>query len=137
MNMFPFSTKELKRIKTWLTQELIRKMTNRDQLKRDIRFDEYEKQRYFVLNLVEKAIKNYFSRLVQDICNTSSIWKAINSITRNNSKNCDISASNIRPASFNDHFLSLSTRLLQSLTESSGHDSNIFTSSVLDLCREK
>ena len=95
----PIQHKRVKATKPcpWLTQELIREITKRDQLKRNKRFDEYKKQRNYVLNLVEKAKNNYFSQLVKDNCDTSSIWKAINSITRKNSKTCNISASNIPP----------------------------------------
>ena len=110
----------------WLTQELIREMRKRDQLKHNRRFDEYKKQRNYVVNLVQKAKNTYFSQLVKDNRDASSIWKAINSITRNNSKTYDISASNLPPDSFNDHFLSVSTKLLHSLKESSGHDSFSF-----------
>ena len=123
----------------WLTQELIREMRKRDQLKHNRRFDEYKKQRNYVLNLVQKAKNTYFSQLVKDNRDTSSMWKAINSITQKNKKNsktCDISASNIPPDSFNDHFLSVSTKL-HSLKESSGHDSYICSSSLIDFCREK
>ena len=75
--------------------------------------------RNYVLNLGEQ-ISNHFSQFVKDSSDTFSTWKAINSITRKNSKKCGI-ASNIPPDSFNDHFLSLSTRLFQSLKESSSH----------------
>ena len=88
-------------------------MRKRDQLKHNRRFDAYKKQRNYVLNLVQKVKNTYFSQLVKDNRDTSSIWKAINSITRENSKTCDISASNIPPDSFNDHFFSVSTKLLQ------------------------
>ena len=64
-----------------LTQELIREMRKRDQLKHNRRFDEYQKQRNYVVNLVQKAKNTYFSQLVKDNRDTSSIWKAINSIT--------------------------------------------------------
>ena len=86
---------------------------------------------------MKKTKNTYFSQLVKDNCDTSSICKAINSITRKNSKTCDISTNNIPPDSFNDHFLSVSTKLLHSLKESSGHDSYICSSSLTDLCREK
>ena len=114
-------------------------MRKRDQIKHNRQFDEYNKQRNYVLNLVEKAKNTYFSQLVKDNCDTSLIWKAINSIARknNNSKTCDISASNIPPDSFNHHFLSVSTKLLHFLKESSGHDSYICSSSLIDFCREK
>ena len=122
------------------TPEIIREMRKRDQLKHNRRFDEYKKQRKYVVNLIQKAKYTYFSQLVKDNCDTSSMWKAINSITQKkpkNSKTCDISASNIPPDSFNDHFLSVSTKLLHSLKESPGHDSYIGSSFLIDFCREK
>ena len=119
-------------------------MRKRDQLKHNRRFDVYKKQRNYVLNLVEKAKNTYFSQLGKDNRDTSSIWKAINSITRKNSKTCNISASNIPPPppppppdSFNDHFLSVSAKLLHSLKESLGHNSYICSSSLIDFYREK
>ena len=135
----PIQHKRVKATKPcpWLTQELICKMRKRDQLKHNRLFDEYKKQGKYVLNLVQKAKNTYFSQLVKDNRDTSSIWKAIKSITRKTSKTCDISASNIPPDSFNDHFLSVSTKLLHSLKESPGHDSYMCSSSLIDFCREK
>ena len=135
----PIQHKRVKATKPcpWLTQEIIREMGKKDQLKHTRRFDDYKKQRNYVVNLVQKAKNAYFSQLVKDNRDTSSIWKAINSTTRKNSKTCDISASNIPPDSFNDHFLSVSTKLLHSLKESSGHDSYICPSSLIDFCKEK
>ena len=80
--MLPFSTR-VKATKPcpWLIQELIREMRKRDQLKHNRRFDDYKKQRNYVLNLVQKAKNTYISKLVKDNRDTSSIWKAINSIT--------------------------------------------------------
>ena len=57
-------------------------MRKRDRLKHNKRFDEYKKQRNYVVNLVQKAKNTYFSQLIKDNRDTSSIWKAINSITR-------------------------------------------------------
>ena len=51
------------------------------QLKRNRQFDEYKKQRSYVLTQVEKAKRKYFSQLVNDKTNVSSIWKAINTLT--------------------------------------------------------
>ena len=87
----PIQHKRVKATKPWpwLTQELIREMRKRDQLKLNRRFDEYKKQRNYVVNLVQKAKITCFSQLVKDNRDTSSIWKAINSITRKNSKTCD------------------------------------------------
>ena len=135
----PIQHKRVKATKPcpWLTQELIREMRKRDQLKHNRWFREYKKQRNYVVNLVQKAKNIYFSQLVKDNFDTSSIWKAINSITRKNSKTCDISASNIPPDSFNDHFLSVSTKLLHSLKESSGHDSYICSSSLIDFWKAR
>ena len=64
----PIQHKRVKATKScpWLTQELSHEITKRDQLKRNKRFDEYKKQRNYVLNLAEKAKNNYFSQLVKD-----------------------------------------------------------------------
>ena len=90
----PIQHKRVKATKScpWLTQELIREMRRRDQLKHNRRFDEYKKQRNDAVKLVQKAKNTYFSKLVKDDRDTSSIWEAINSTTRKNSKTCDISA---------------------------------------------
>ena len=64
-NHAPIQHKRVKATKPcpWLTQKLIREITKRDQLKRNKRFDEYKKQRNYVLNLVEKASSSSSSRL--------------------------------------------------------------------------
>ena len=71
----PIQHKRVKAIKPcpWLTQELLRKMRKRDQLKHNRRFNEYKKQRNYVLHLVEKTKHTCFSQLVKDNCNTSSL----------------------------------------------------------------
>ena len=96
--------------------ELIREMKKRDQLKYNRQFDEYKKQRNYVLTQVEKEKKEYFSQLVKDKSNVSSIWKAIHVLTHKN-RSYDPSAVNVPPDSLNDHFLSLTSRLLQSVME--------------------
>ena len=84
----------------------------------------------------KKAKRDYFSRLVNDKTKVSSIWKAINICTQKN-RSYNTSAINIPPDSFNDHFLSLPSRLLQSLMENSDHGGYVCTSSLLDFCRER
>ena len=131
----PFQHKRVKATKPcpWLTQELIREIKR--ELKHNRRFDEYKKQRNYVLNLVQKAKNTYFSQLVKDKRETSSIWKAINSITRKNSKTCDISASNIPPDSFNDHFLCV--HQTTSFLERKPRLWQLCSPSLIDFCREK
>ena len=59
----------------------------KDQLKRNRQFEEYKKQRNYEFNLVEKALNNYFSQLVENNSDMSSIWKAINNIMRKTPRN--------------------------------------------------
>ena len=80
-------------------------MRKRDQFKHNRPFDEYKKQRNLCIEPSSKSEKYFCSQLVKDNRDTSSIWTAINSITQKNSKTCNISASNIPPDSFNNHFL--------------------------------
>ena len=49
----------------------------------------------------------------------------------------DISAVNVPPASLNDHFLLLPSRLLQSLMGNTDHNGYVWTVSMLDFCRER
>ena len=120
----------------WLFPELIREMKKKDQLKRNRQFDEYKKQRNHVSTQVEKAKRKYFSQLVNDKTKVSSIWKAINICTHKN-RSYNTSAVNIPPDSLNDHFLSLPSRLLQSVMGNSDPDGYVSTSSLLDFCRER
>ena len=143
----PIHRKTIKATKpcSWQTQKFIREMTKRDplkcqkrdQLKRSRRSHEYKKKRNYVLNLAEKAEKIYFSQSVHDNRDMSSIWKATDSITGKNSKNSDTSASDIPHDILNDRSHSLSNRLPQYLKESSGLDSYICTSHLLDFFREE
>ena len=97
----------------------------RDQLKRNRQFDEYKKQINCVSNQAEKAKRKYFSQLVTDKTNVSSIWKAINVRTHKN-RSYNTSAVNIPPDSLNDHFLSLPSSLLQSVMGNSDPDGYFF-----------
>ena len=66
----------------------------------------------------------------------SSIWKAINILTHKN-RSYNTSAVNAPPESLNDHFVSLPSRLLQSLMGNSDPDGYVCTSFLLDFCRER
>ena len=61
------------------------------------------KQRNYVMTQVEKAKIKYFSKLVNDKTNMSSIQKVINILTHKN-RSYDATAVNIPPDSLNDHF---------------------------------
>ena len=84
----------------------------------------------------KKAKRKYFSQLVNDKTKVSSIWKAINMLKHKN-RSYNTSAINTPPDSLKDRFLSLPSRLLQSLIGNSDHDGYVCTSSLLDFCRER
>ena len=113
-----------------------KKKKKRDQLKGNRQFDEHKKRRNCVSTQVGKAKRKYFSQRLNDKTNVSSIWKAINIFPHKN-RSYNTSAVNIPPDSLNDHFLSLFSRLLQSLMGSSDPDGYVCTSSLLDFCRER
>ena len=57
-------------------------MAIRDRLKKEKRFDDFEKQRNRVKRLVRSATKTYFDKLVETDKSTSTIWKAIDEIKK-------------------------------------------------------
>ena len=66
----------------------------------------------------------------------SSIWKAINTLTHKH-RGCDLSGTTIPPDNLNDHFLSLPTKLLQSLMGNSDSSRYACPPSLLDFCQER
>ena len=52
-------------------------MAERDELKREKCFPEYKKLRNKVKNLVRKAKKEYFQKLIEHDNNIASVWRAL------------------------------------------------------------
>ena len=88
-------------------------MAERDKLKRENAFPEYKKLRNKVTNLVRKAKKEYFQKLIERDNNIASVWRALGVFTKGyRSTSADVPR-NLTANAFNNHFLSVS----KSLTE--------------------
>ena len=88
-------------------------MAERDKLKRENVFPEYKKLRNKVTNLVRKAKKEYFQKLLERDNNIASVWRALGVFTKGyRSTPADVPR-NLTANAFNNHFLSVS----KSLTE--------------------
>ena len=57
-------------------------MAEKDKLKREKCFPEYKKLRNKVKNLVRKAKKEYFQKLIERDNNIASVWRALNVFTK-------------------------------------------------------
>ena len=80
-------------------------MAERNKLKREFFcFPEYQKLRNKVKNLVRKAKKEYFQKLIERDNNIASVWRALNG---HRSTSADI-PKNLTANVFNNHFLSVS-----------------------------
>jgi len=83
-------------------------MAGRDKLKREKCFPEDKKLKIKINNLVRKAKKEYFQKLIERDNNTTSVWRALNVFTKGHrSTSADI-PKNLTTNIFNNHFLSVS-----------------------------
>ena len=91
-------------------------MAEKDKLKREKCFSEYKKLRNKVKNLVRKAKKEYFQKLIERDNNIASVWRALNVFTKGHrSTSADI-PKNLTANVFNNHFLSVSESLIEPRT---------------------
>ena len=107
-------------------------MAVRDELKREKCFPEYKKLRNKVKNLVRKAKKEYFQKLIERDNNIASVWRALNVFTKGHrSTSADI-LKYLTANIFNNHFLSVSESLIEPRT-------NVYECSnpLHDFCKQK
>ena len=103
-----------KQLPSWLTQDIIKAMSVRDRLKRDGKTDEYKKMRNRVTSMVREAKRDYFQKLVNEERSTSTLWKAINMLTKGPKRNSyDSIPSNITAETLNKHFLTVASTLIE------------------------
>ena len=95
----------------WLSQEIINAMALRDKLKKEKSFTEYKKMRNKVKSMVRLAKKSLFDKMIKDNRDVSSLWKAINLITKGNGNRSLDTPPNFTANKFNEHFLSVSNLL--------------------------
>ena len=105
---------KLSKLPPWLNKNIIQAMSDRDRIKKEKMFTEYKTARNIVKNLVRNAKKLYFSKLVENNKNISSVWRALNTFTiGTNSRQKEI-PHHFTADAFNDYFLSTAETLVKS-----------------------
>ncbi len=130
----PLKRKRVKhpKLPPWLNKDIKETMAERDKLRREKCFSEYKKLRNKVKNLVRKAKKEYFQKLIERDNNIASVWRALNVFTKGHrSTSVDI-PKNLTANVFNNHFLSVSESLTELRT-------NVYECSnpLHDFCKQK
>ena len=97
----------------WLNKNIIQAMSDRDRLKKERMFMEYKTARNKVKNVVRNAKKFDFSKLVENDKDISSVWRALNTFTKKNSRQKEI-PHHFTADTFNDYFLSIAETLVKS-----------------------
>ena len=113
-------------------QKIKETMAERDKLKREKCFPEYKKLRNKVKNVVRKAKKEYFQKLIERDNNIASVWRALNVFTKGHrSTSADI-LKNLTANVFNNNFLSVLESLIEPRT-------NVYECSnpLHDFCKQK
>jgi len=136
----PLKKKRVKHstLPNWMTQELRDAMRLRDSLKKSKKWDEYKKQRNKISELVKKAKKLYFKKLVSNKdSNISSLWRAVNEFT-NKSRKPSPCTQNVpfTADDMNNHFLSLTDSIINSKLNSV-NDTYTIPDYLNEFCRAK
>ena len=117
----------------WLTKEVIKAMSIRDNLRKNKDLAAFKKQRNVVKSLVRKAKKDYFQTLIEGNNNISTIWKAINTFIKPNKASSHSTLPSVNANDFNKYFLSVADKPTST-------NSNIFHSKnryLEEFCQER
>ena len=87
-------------------------MLLRDKCRKQKKFVEYKQQRNHVNYLVRRAKKKYFNDLAGNKADISSIWRAINTLTKGHNPANNNLPSELTPDVFNAHFVSVASKFL-------------------------
>jgi len=117
----PIRTKRVKyaTIPIWMTNEIKDTMRLRDHMKKTKQFESYKKLRNTVTELVKLAKKKYFEKLVKNKNDICQIWRAMNELTNKSRKAQTCRNPDITADDMNNHFLSLTSTILESTDRSS------------------
>ena len=97
----------------WLTSEIVRAMSSREQLKKLKMFEEYKKARNIVKNMIRDSKRSYFSKLVENNNkDTSQLWRALNTLIKGNGSRSRNIPPSLTASMFNEHFTSAASSLL-------------------------
>ena len=88
-------------------------MLLRDKFRKQKKFVEYKQQRNCVNYLVREAKKNYFNDLADNKADMSSMWRAINTLTKGHSPVNSNLRSEFTPDVFNARFVSVVSKFVR------------------------
>ena len=134
----PLSKKRVKhkQLPPWLTKDIIKAMSTRDRLRRCGKVDEFKKMRNKVTSLVRQAKRNYFQKLINEDQSTSTLWKAINALTKGSQRNSkDSIPSNITAEALNKHFLTAVSTLIEENGNSENCQTYMCPEGLSDFCK--
>ena len=95
-----------------LNTDVKQAMLLRDKFRKQKKFVEYKPQRNRVNYLVSEAKKKYFNDLAGNKADISSMWRAINTLTKGHSPVNSNLRSEFTPDVFNAHFVSVVSKFL-------------------------
>ena len=96
----------------WLNTDIKQAMLLRDKCRKQKKFVEYKQQRNRVNYLVREAKKKCFNDLAGNKADISSMWRAINTLTKGHSPANNNLPSELTPDVFNAHFVSVVYKFL-------------------------
>ena len=119
----------------WLTNEVKEAMKIRDNLKKDKQFEEYKKHRNRVNVMVQNAKKAYAAKILNNKCDTASLWRVMNDITGKKKSHSSFPyTKHSSPDSFNNYFLSSVDTMVKMLTT---HHHDLSNKTVHTFCSSK
>ena len=133
----PMRTKRVKHsdLPPWITAELIFTMNLRDTYKKNKDDENYKMTKNQVSGMVDKAKEAYFEKLIQDKKDTATLWRAINTLT-NKSRKKNSTSTSVSPEEFNEHFLSVSQRILSPEQIKAG-EHFVCSDNLVQFCKER
>ena len=112
----PFKTQRV-RYQTkppWLTEKIEKEMRFRDYLLKKYKrgSPEYKSQRNKVTSMLRKSKMEYIRQLISNSQNPKLIWKAIDTLTKNNRSIKQPVAKDIKPDDLNHHFANIADKII-------------------------
>ena len=135
--MHPSKKKRVKQqiLPPWLNTDIKQAMLLRDKCRKQKKFVEYKQQRNRVNYLVREAKKKYFNDLAGNKADISSMWRAINTLTKGHSPANNNLPSELTPDVFNAHFVSVVSKFLPD-DQTDGSQYNC-PNRLLNFCRDR
>ena len=133
----PLKKKRVKQqtLPPWLNTDIKQAMLLRDKCRKQKKFVEYKQQRNRVNYLVREAKKKYFNDLAGNKADISSMWRAINTLTKGHSPANNNLPSELTPDVFNAHFVSVVSKFLPD-DQTDGSQYNC-PNRLLNFCRDR